>query len=238
VGEALRLGGHEWGSHLGEVGQQRLVAIPALLKFAGTIAGQRDFLELQQQLAGATSPVDQLKVDQELLKQLLPNRTTDFDLDSQAGRDAFRRELQADLEAFKNGIDPSEVHGSLDDFKAIASDSANALNSFNDATNAAVNAMLNVPTGFKLASDRFKATLDQSADAFAKAGGAFSGAPRGNPFAPPPPAITPSTRTAPPWGRRTSRSPSFSNPERMAYRWPSGSKKSCAAMPWRTRVTP
>jgi predicted nucleic acid-binding Zn-ribbon protein len=146
--------------------------LAALSKFSDTVAGLGQFLTLQDQLQGKTSPLDTLQRDRQQLDKLFPDQKAFLDslnLSTKAGQEALRKFLLDTNQAFEDGtIDVTKLRGSIDDFTAVAGDSASALNALNDAATSAASSMLNVPTGFKLAADQFKAALDQDADRLTK----------------------------------------------------------------------
>jgi hypothetical protein len=150
-------------------------ALIEVTQFGESLAAQRTKLDLLFRLEGATDTVDRLRQDRELLKQLFPDQAAileSFDLTTAAGQQAFRDFLLQMFHLFEEGFfteHPEKLRGTIQDFESIAGDAADALNSLQRAANGAVAGLTNVPTGFKLAAERFKATLDEDADRLQKA---------------------------------------------------------------------
>lgn len=197
---------------LQSLAEQTALAAEQLAKFAPTVSGQASFLSTQAKLAipftGPNAPsltaIQTLENQRQLLigehglfkdNPALVAQLSSLNLASPEGQAQFRKILQDLLQQFKDGtIDIKTLNGSLSDFISIANSSADALNQLSTA---ATNASINIPAGFKLSAEVFKATLDTQADALTKKfedhapgiGGPGS-APTGNPFGPPNPPLT------------------------------------------------
>lgn len=157
---------------LAQLGDAAELFLQQITQFGDSISAQRQRLELESKLFGdGVDSIDRLKIDQNLLAQLLPSQA-DFirslDLSSQEGQDAYRKLLQETFRKLETNFftdNPEELRGTIDDFIEIAGSSADALNELRGATDAAVASMTNVPQGFKIALARFNAQLDDATDA-------------------------------------------------------------------------
>jgi hypothetical protein len=147
------------------------LTIASTNRFADSVDGTRQQLELAQKLGLPGAPRDQLGLDQQLLGQLLPSFKAEIDKAFAQGPDAVRAELQKLFGLITQNFfvdNPAELKGSFTDLTNAIGDTADQINKLGGAANDAVTSLLNVPSGFKLAAAEFNATLDQAQDRLVK----------------------------------------------------------------------
>ena len=141
-------------------------AAKAAFTFGTNLSSTQSLLELQDKLAGKTSPQDELNravaAFQTLAPKLLPGS---YDTTSAAGQAALRAQLQSDVAKAVAGTIPVSDFGgfqNINDFVSATSSVIDALNAMGAATDAVTTALTHVPTGFKLARAVYTASLGQA----------------------------------------------------------------------------
>jgi hypothetical protein len=143
------------------------ITIDELTRFGDSLDTQRQIAETRALLAGQdlADIQGQLERERDILLQALnldpvfEAMIGSLDLATEEGRDQFREAARRIFEQGLKGFDPTELTGgaTAEDILQIINTIANGLNDLGEATRDATDAMLNVPTGFKLAQRRFEA---------------------------------------------------------------------------------
>jgi DNA-binding NarL/FixJ family response regulator len=142
------------------------LASQALFTFNKNVLGeQRSYLDLRDKLAGKTTPQDELNRSVEAFNAMTKHTALNLggvDTATAQGRAALRAQLQQELERAIAGAVPIADFGNfqnLQEFEQAVGSIADGLNAMDQAVNNVTAALTNVPSGYKIALDRFTATI-------------------------------------------------------------------------------
>jgi len=137
-------------------------ATKAVFEFGSTMSDQQGLLDLTDKLAGKTSDQDSLNRAIQLIRTVAPAMLPgNVDTSSAAGRAAIRKQLQDDLSrALAGTISIADFGGfqNIGEFESAIGTAADGLNTLDNAANSLTATLSNVPTGFKIALDRYIAS--------------------------------------------------------------------------------
>jgi hypothetical protein len=137
-------------------------ATKAVFKFGATMSDQQSYLDLADKLAGKTTDQDALNRAIQLIRTVAPAMLPgNVDTSSAAGRAAIRKQLQDDLaRAMAGTISIADFGGfqNIGEFESAIGSAADGLNTLDNAANSLTATLSNVPSGFKIALDRYIAS--------------------------------------------------------------------------------
>lgn len=154
------------------------LTVDAQKKFSQSIGDQTSLEDLRRKVYGLTAPIDALKSSLTLLTKFSPAIGKEFGLDgidatTKDGQEKLRKALEAMYDKLASGtMTPEELDkfGGAKDFAAWLASASDALAALDKNASAAAGAMLYVPTGYKLALDRFNAIDPVSPQPFTPSG--------------------------------------------------------------------